>query len=504
MAPTPGKPKVPLQYLLWDGTDPVDSFALGTNLEKRFRWQNLLIDSPAAEEFVVSGPPRVFQPDSNSKPPRQTDPAFPNLYIRGLFEFPKEFFDPVHHNVGDDRPNLLAYSGHGVPGFMFGEREVLICSSRAMTGSGDVRAGTYNWNFDVRPVRPKDPLPKWNNPAIKVALFSACRQLQGKPQQFFWSQAMRGANPVHMILSYRETAPVASDSASINKLFLKNLFGTNGKNGQKILDAWKNAHVGGSLPGRWAALCCKSAQQERLDDWTRTGKLPSSPAANEDILYFDSSTPSGRVVTQPHQDLDCFLTKRGDSKPFPPWAFFFPGNRLDLHIQFVDPSQSFQDFDEVWIAAIQVRPDFGATFDITQLFTFDVIPPVADPLSNGTVGVDLLVHNLALGNASAYTSDTYILSVKRNQMSFLTFDSTFNEMTIPIALGTRINSEHGIFYFMIKVFNSNTPPTPLINVPPRDFGIPTTGSGSSLRVDQARLIDDFQFAMFLLGGNPSP
>jgi hypothetical protein len=480
---TPARPPVQLQYLLWDGTDPVDSKALGQGLEKRFRWLNLLVDSPKAEEFVIDGPPRIFQPDDESA---LSAAEINRRFLRGILEFPRTFFDPVHNNVGSDRPNLLAYSGHGMPGFMFGHHDVLICSSRPVTPDAAPNA----WRFDRRPVRPS-PAFKWDHPSIKIVLMSACRQFQGRPQQFFWSQAMRGSNPVHMILGYRETAPAASSSSDINRIFLKNLFGTNGKNGQKILDAWNNAHIKVGLTRSWAALCYKSSRSDRLDDWTRTGKLASTPDPKEDILYFDSANLSGRVVTEPHQDLDCFLTARGHPIPLPPWMFIPSGTQLDLHVQFIDPKQSFQDSDEVWIAAIQVRPDFEAHFDISELIPID-LPPADSPLLTGEVQTNLLAHT----NFGGFQSDTYVFKVDRKAISkFVKFDATFNELTIPIKIGKLDNDRHRPCYFMIRVSNLDAPAS--LKLPRREFGIPTVGTGLSRKADLARLIDDFQFSVFL-------
>src|SRR5215470_6655256 len=131
MPDDPARPPVPLQYLLWDGTNPVDSFALGKGLHASFRCLNLLDDSPAAEEFVSTaarGKPSVFQP---SGPDGKTFSE--TLWQRGMFEFPLTFFDAGHHNAGDDRPHILAFSGHGIPGFMFAESGVLICASNPVS-----------------------------------------------------------------------------------------------------------------------------------------------------------------------------------------------------------------------------------------------------------------------------------------------------------------------------------------------------------------------------------
>jgi hypothetical protein len=113
MADRPARAPTQLQYLAWDGTDPVDSVRLAKDLARSFRCINLLDDSPSGE-FGVIGSPRIFQPCGKDGTDR-TD----ILWVRGMFEFPRTFFNPVHNNAGGDLPAILQYSGHGIPGFMF-------------------------------------------------------------------------------------------------------------------------------------------------------------------------------------------------------------------------------------------------------------------------------------------------------------------------------------------------------------------------------------------------
>lgn len=507
---TPAKPPVRLKYLLWDGTDPEDSKALGDGLEGRFRWQNLLVDSPKNEEFVVKGPPRIFQPDYEGSVPSDYNDRFKRGGVK--FEFPRAFFDPTHHNAGGVRPNLLAFSGHGMPGFMFGGNNILICSSRPVTP--DAENARNLWEFERRPVRPSRLPYKWDDPSIKIVLMSACRQLQGKPQQFYWSQAMRGSNPVHMILGYHDTAPGASTSARINRQFLGYLYGTDGTNGQSILNAWRNAHVRVKWPG-WAALCYESCVGDRLDYWTSNGTLASTPDPAGTIRYFDSgnldnenvdskhlddgkfdSDKSGIEVKEPKQHLDCFLTDRGDPVPYPPWRTFNENHPLDLHVQFIRPEESFHNGDEVWVSVVQVRPDFEAYFDIKELILFDVDHPADNPLTTGHVQPGLLVHT----NYGGFVADTYRFTVDRGaSFSWVRYDSNFNELTIPIKMGKlgndrHPNDRHPQCYFMIRVSDRDSRKWWQV---PREFGIPTVGTGDAIQADQDRLIDDFQFSVFL-------
>jgi hypothetical protein len=465
MSGGPARPAVPLHYLLWDGTDAVDSFALGTGLETQFRCIDLLNDSPTTEEFcstAAKGKPRVYEPCGK-------DGSFFDMarYFRGMTEFPQTFFDPTHHNKGDDRPDILAYSGHGIPGFMFSERNILVGSTRPITASNisDRINLAATWAFV--------PTPQWNNANTKLVILSACRQLAGRPQQFLWSQKMRGASPVHAILTYRNTAPGAPSSAVINNGFIANC-----AKGQTLVEAWKNAHTAGDLPSRWAALCYRSSVTDKLSEWAKSGTL-SAPANDETILYFDSQNLSGTPVVEPKPVLDCWLT--AGKAVIPPWFPLQPGDKLLLHVKWTDPKQSFQDLDLVWIAAIQVRPDFGGPFDINQLFTIDG-RSTKDGASIGAIG---RCHDPKGWPPDSYF-DLYNFPIKLSGMTFLNFVSSANEISIPITMGSFSNKRHPVYYFMVRVERNGT-----------EFGIPTK-PGPPRVADQAKLIDDFQFSVFLL------
>jgi len=464
-----------LQFLLWDGTKPRDSYELGNGLSA-LRWGNLLHDSPPSEFSPPNrNRPRVFQPagaDGNKWPDAAghlTSGTFSVAHWqRGMYEFPRTFFDPTHHNRGDDRPNFLAYSGHGIPGYMFAESMLLVCSSRPMIGD------FTNWHFVSN--------PRWNHPAIKVVLFSACRQLCGKPQQFLWSEAMRGTNPVHTILAYRNTAPSADASADINRTLLQNL-----RREQPFVQAWKNAHSGPGLRRRWAALCYEAAKTDRFDRWTRTGTLPTISDTTGPILYFDSDHDypnTGRVVQRPTQHFDCWLTMRNDAQRIPPWMLFGPNKDLELHIELLQAGQRFEDGDRLWIAAIQVRPDYGGPFNIRSLFTIAGTP---DPPAIGAVPSFGKLHDRSVGWGSG-DHDVYIFQIAPS-LSWLHRTSP-THLRIPIRLKSQFNNHLPIFYFMLCLKKARGGTA---------FGIPTTTIGGEEIADQQLLVDDFQFAVFVLG-----
>ena len=459
----PGKPPVPIKYLLWDGTDPVDSYALGNGLEQRFRCENLLNYSPATEEFCSTASknkPRVFQP---SGPTGATSGA--PLFFRSRGEFPNEFFNPTHHNSLSQGPDILAYSGHGVPGFMFSESANLIATSKPITDT------PTSWTFTTNPT--------FQSPKTRLVIFSACRQLAGRPQQFLWASAMRGAGPVHCILSYRNTAPAANDSAAINKTFV-----ANSASGQSFVNAWKNAHTSGDLPRRWAALCYRSAVNDSLLDWAQTGSLKSTPATSEDILYFDNQNPSGRVVTQPTRVLDMNIsthTGSGDAVA-PPWSLITPRDKLTLTIKWTDASNNFMDGDTVWITAFQVRPDYFGPFNIYRLF-------VIEGDDTGQILPSSYCHDASRGWKPGDYTDTYEFDIDRKNMKWCSPDATWNSLAMQITIGSEQNDHLQMYYLMMRIQRGS-----------QQFGIPATiaRKGAQPVISQTQLVDDFQFCQFIL------
>lgn len=474
MSDRPARPPTRLQYLMWDGTDPKDSRELARRLARSFRCINLLDDSPSGE-FGVRDTPRIFEPCGAAG----TDFNGP-LWVRGMFEFPQTFFNPVHNNAGSDLPAILQYSGHGIPGFMFAEGVVLIALSKPMNVASFAAATGPVWNFVD---------PRWDNPSTKVVVFSACRQLAGRPQQFLWSQRMRGAsNRVHTILTYRNTAPAAGTSATINRTFVANL-----ARGQTFINAWRGAH-GGGLRRRWAALAFRSAVGDRMDHWVRDGHLPAEPPVDEDILYFDEDNRSGRVVTAPSPAFNASMTFVGAAtasipplvtgNTVPPWTLFRPQTFVNVNINFL--TSTFQDGDKVWLGALQVRPDYAGPFEIETLLNF---------LNHSTVmsGTAISVLGRLHDESAGYTADTYgdvyEFTIHRSGMSFASLDSTFSTLTIPMSIEHRPNDHLSVFYLMVRVERGST-----------EFGVPTdldTSRGFRI-ANQARMVDESQFCVFVL------
>ncbi|MBL8236259.1 MAG: hypothetical protein JNM66_02490 [Bryobacterales bacterium] len=474
MADRPARPPVQLQYLMWDGTDPVDSKTLARELARRFRCVNLLDDSPATA-FGVADSPRCFLP-CGAEGRLFSD----GLWLVGLFESPIHFFEPQHANAGGDFPAILQFSGHGIPGFMFSESSVLIAASRPLKlGSFSPSAG-LRWTFIGK---------GWNNPSTKVVICSACRQLAGRPQQFLWSERMRGAaHRVHVMLSYRNTAPAAATSARINRAFVAGLAA-----GKTFLRAWNDAH-GGGLQHRWAALVYRSAIDDTMREWVRDGSLPSAPEADEDILYFDEDTPAGRVVTRPSPDFNATMefhsSPSGTTPPLaagnmmPPWTRVKAGTQVKVFLHFL--TSTFQDRDVVWVSALQVRPDYAGPFQIDQVIRF---AGHAGLIASGDVFMQGRVHDERAGYKADTYTDLYGFTVTRAAMPVGTLDATFSTLTLDMEITGVPNDHLAVFYLMFRVERGNT-----------EFGIPTDLDGTGLLriANQRRLIDEEQFCVFVV------
>jgi hypothetical protein len=148
----------------------------------------------------------------------------------------------------------------------------------------------------------------------------------------------------------------------------------------------------------------------------------------------------------------------------------------------VDAAASFQDGDIVWLAALQVRPNYFSPFAIQDLFEID-LPDASrgDVISLGRV------HDAGAGWEPDTYTDLYQFQIKRAGMPWLTHDATWNTLTIPVTIKGKPNDHLPVFYIMLRVARGE-----------KEFGIPTTVSNGQTIADQGRLVDDFQFFAFVV------
>ena len=460
--PAQAVPSNQLSYLLWDGTDAIDSHRLGAALRAR-GWANLVDGEPESDVLPRARPgrERVVAVAGVDGRGTLTNAQWANALVNSPVAF-------LEANTPGGSADFLAYSGHGIPGCMFAENNVLIASSRPIEF---VPRATPPWRFVAN--------PHVDNPRTKVLLFSACRQLCGRPQQFRWSQIMRGSNPVHMILSYRETAPSASVSAGIHADFVARAL-----RGVPMIDAWQQAH-GTAHASRWAALFYEVCRGDRLDQWTTSGTLSSAPTSTGAIHYIDSSGTHVVSGDTPRHLEVWSSPARGSSAPVNPWFVYQADTAADVNIDFL--ADSFQPDDEIWLGLLQVRPDYAADgFDINNLVSLDGVTP------GPTSSVQNLgrLHDHRRGwNVDTY-NDVYAFRYGTRPTAF-TANSTNTRITIPVRFRRQVNAHVPVFYFMVRVVGMR-------NGTRTEWGLPTTTVGAVPAADMAQLENYHQYNVFLL------
>jgi hypothetical protein len=413
--------------VLWDGTDPVDSQALGKGLD-RLGWKNQVKKGDKLAQ-TASGQPSVLQPAGAKGFDLSNE-----LMFRAMFEFPQALLGkPLKGDGAGHMGSMVAYSGHGVPGFMFSESLLPIGMSRPIeTSAADVANAVGNWSYTSS--------PSWGAPTPKIALFSACRQLQGRREQYFWSQTMRTSDPVRMILSYRNTGPAAESSARVNRRFFRFL-----RAGETFIDAWKHAHPGANLSERWAALCYEASVGDKMTDWMRKGEFPSKPAPASKILYFDSKTTGGREVKAVTYELDCWLTYQGSAGKVPPWYLFGNDSDVDIHVQLVDPAARMVPGDRLFLVASQVRPDYFGPFGIQGLVKLEGQDAL---MAAGKLKTSRRIH----GNYPDYGDDTYELTLGSSGHTAPSADG--RSVKLRARLGKAQNEHIPLYYFHVAVRGS--------------------------------------------------
>jgi hypothetical protein len=382
---------------------------------------------------------------------------------RGMFELPNMLLAGPRHGLST-APHIVAVSGHGVPGFLFSETCLLLAASRPMASAqSDWRLSPGRWSYDSE--------AKWNHPNTKVVLLSACRQLQGEPEQWRWANNMRGTNPVHVLLGYHETAPSAATSAAINRRFVRLLRG-----GKPFVEAWRLAHAGDSLNWRWAALCYSECMTDSMTEWARTGELSSRPdPSSSTILYFDFENVYGRPVTLPHASVDCWMTPPNTWRRLPPWTRVGGGAELDLHVGLLG-EQLFEPGDTVSITTIQVRYDYFDEFKVGKIFH----PMSAASLADAGA---LTLRRLAYADGID-TMDFHISATVPSPMRLSTDRRTFSVHIV--FEETAVASHFPVFYFQVSIAGPN-----------KRIGLLANQTGPMTPDLRARIINDFHFAHFL-------
>ncbi len=464
--PAQAVPANQLGYLLWDGTNAVDSDRLGARLRAQ-GWANVA-DGEAVSDAIPAarrGRERVVAIAGHDGRRAFNDQLWEGVLILS----PNQFLTGSIGAGAGGTADLLVYSGHGIPGFMFAENNMLLAASQPIR---PLRGGTSLWEYV--------PNPRVDNTRTKVLLFSACRQLCGRPQQYRWAQIMRGTNPVHMILSYRETAPNAAVSAGIHADFV-----ARAARGVPMIDAWQQAH-GTARADRWAVLFYEVCRGDRLDQWTSTGSLASTPDPVAGAIHYMDSSGSHVVSADTPRHLEVWSsTSRGSAARANPWFVYGRDTQADVNIDFL--ADSFQPDDEIWLGLVQVRPDYaGDGFDINNLVQLDGVTP------GSTSGVQNLgrLHDHRRGwNVDTY-NDVYAFRYG-TRPSVFTANAANTRITIPVTFRRQLNEHVPVYYFMVRVVGTR-------NGTRTEWGLPTTTVGSVPAADMTQLENYHQYNVFLL------
>lgn len=479
------------EFAVWDVTEPIDSIDFIKLMRQRLRWRNLLDDVPLASKDAMY----IQQPEKHSifmPCGEKGEDTNPRLFKEAPV-FQKQVFAP-NHGTGRD-PALLYVSSHGIPGFIFSSNTEAIPIVRSNLIGAPGNPGTIS-----------PPAYQWNSTELKYVILSSCRPLAGKPQQALWARAMRGKRPLHGILGYRGSSPAAGYTTPINKRFVEAL-----ATGQTFLNAWKTAHRG--LRKNWAVLIHKEALKDTAVQWTRDGHLRSNPSAQGEILYYDSKT-SGRKIEEPKRYFDLTLLRPQKSfepgQALPSWTGVKTGNLAWICIELTKASNAiFEPGDRIWISAAQVRPNYEPPFDIRELFS--IFLPKGDTMTQYGIRVLARIHDRRMFGARDFDTYEFSLSTIRGGTSYKKWlvidkwlftdkDLPYRRLYIPIIIGKarflniqnnrlRRQGRHHplpLFYLMGRIEKKKG----------KSFGIPV--SPRSRRVLQKDLIDDFQFAVFVL------
>jgi hypothetical protein len=486
--PVLARPPVTPTFLSWDVTSPLDTVDFAQRMQQTLHWGNHLNGAPSPLKFIEqvgSSKTPIFMPCGQKGTDLNDD-----LFLKDAHNIQEQLFDPSH-SMGK-HPGIFYVSGHGIPGFIFSESHVLIGTSISIGEAGN--PGTV-----------ASPRKQWDNPHLKYIIFATCRQLDGAPQQALWARAMRGKQPLHGILGYRDTSPAAQNCAAINRDFITGLNGAKGKKSKTFLHAWREAHSGG-LSARWAALIHRSALDDKIEEWSISGNLDSVKDPAGDILYFDETNfaKGGIVVSEPKRELDVFLTKVNFRTKVHQWVDARNDQKALISIRFTDASSSaFQEGDRIWVAILQVRPNFVSPvpYDIRRIFSIisardgSTVSPTGKEIEKNGIRAISKVRSRKILNTDG-DLDTYefkipetVEELRKILKNWFFISPDFKQIQLPIKFGDFFNGRHPVFYFMVRVKK----------IDGKTFGIPTKGRSES--VDEKKLKDDFQFAVFLLNFN---
>lgn len=135
--------------------------------------------------------------------------------------------------------------------------------------------------------------PSSNSP-LQIAIFSACRQLDGNTNRQAFAEVMRDSN-VRVIASYHEQAPSSMDATLVDHFFIAV------EDGNSVRYSWEAANVEVGKSGSWITLNYKDNYNEyyRMPGFKneRNGEYPVPTASTPIYRYWGLSSSSAEVTS---------------------------------------------------------------------------------------------------------------------------------------------------------------------------------------------------------------
>jgi hypothetical protein len=387
-------PATPLFYVTIDGTDAIDSVAIGTLWQQQFGWKNLLFDWQASKsdahrrvdnahptlpiKFVsrrqsASTGGNTFAdicimpegPDGKGVDPGNWPSSDPGKNVAQLSDanaFIQDFVlsprcapgSPTQQlGTGSRVADMVYISSHGVvSGDMFG------------TASNEIeavlpffiltRAAASGKSFD----------------GVKWLILSNCNTLVTGTHND-WLTLMKASTQFRGILGYHGTSKEADTSSGADVSFAKQL-----KAGKSMRDAWRAANKRWGMTDRWVVMCHDAAKDDDIQAWN-AGTLAPVSFTPPSVLLFDEANLSGTPVVPTKDPFTVSWSKTiaGASVPITPKNRYDKGNKVfdrdELGITVSSPplAATFAPGTTVSITLVLVRENYPVPIDVSTMFT---------------------------------------------------------------------------------------------------------------------------------------
>lgn len=253
--------------------------------------------------------------------------------------------DPTSPNALD----LLVLSGHGMSGNVWGDR------------TGDSADLEISAGFSDNVGQPRSG-------RLKCLMIPSCNNLH-EMMAGGWISAFDHAQPVYVILGYRDTYSGGATGARVMAKFVQQL---RKSPPTSLVSLWRVANERYRQP--WSALVAKGAEGMNLEDWVNDN-LPELSHLTE-LVYFDADNPSGKPAVMGNEDhearwvmedgtvLDSTNNRISDVE-----HGLFAGAKGTIRIKALKPDQSFKVGDFAFLGIYRYRDT--KKLDISEVLEFD-------------------------------------------------------------------------------------------------------------------------------------